>query len=81
MNTMEQLKKEKIQIILVNIYWFLLFSYSIFVSIKNDELIANLGILILFGIIQAMVFAAYFGNKKNIRDYEKIIERSNNETH
>lgn len=81
MSIMEQLKKEKIQIILVNIFCFSLFSLTIFVSIKNDELVANLGTLILFGIIQAIMLIAYFDNKKDIRDYEKIIERSNNETH
>lgn len=67
MNTMEKLKKEKIQIILVNSICFLFFILCIFVSIKNDELIANLGTLILFGIIQAIMLIAYFDNKKRYK--------------
>lgn len=71
--TMKRLKKERKQIILINVFWLCLFVFSIYSNKFN--IIENLDSLILLAVFEIIILIAYFDNKKGIKNMEKIIEK------
>lgn len=65
---MEQLKKERKQIILANLFCLLLLIFSI---VKAD---GDFSGSMFLGIIEIILLIAYFDNRKGIRHYEKILK-------
>lgn len=69
---MNQLKKERLQIILVNLATLVMFVICLFVNG-----IHYIGTYIIFGIFEVIFIIAFLDNHKGIKDYEENCKREN----